>query len=91
MGHSFGARGLLRYRAFTCASIRSSVSSDGAARESVPEVLIAGRNSGTLRLVRNGQLLERDIPAVPEVFADSDRAGLMDIAVNPDDERSPVL
>ena len=55
------------------------------------DILVTERDRGTLRVVRDGQLLERSIPGVPEVFADSDRAGLMDIAVNPDDERSPVL
>ncbi|HJN46763.1 MAG: PQQ-dependent sugar dehydrogenase [Vicinamibacterales bacterium] len=55
------------------------------------DILVTERDRGTLRVVRNGQLLDRDIPGVPEVFADSDRAGLMDVAVHPDDDRIVYL
>ena len=55
------------------------------------DILITERDSGTLRVVRNGLLLDRDIPGVPEVFAGSDRAGLMDVAVHPDDDRIVYL
>ena len=49
------------------------------------DILVTERDTGTLRVIRNGQLLERAIPGVPEVYADVDRAGLMDIALHPDD------
>ena len=55
------------------------------------DILVTERDRGTLRVVRDGQLLERSIPGVPEVFADSDRAGLMDIALHPDDDRIVYL
>ena len=55
------------------------------------DILVTERDEGTVRVIRNGQLLERDIPGVPEVFSDSDRAGLMDIAVHPDDDRIVYL
>ena len=37
-------------------------------------------------MIRNGQLLERPVPGVPEVYAETTRSGLMDIAVHPDDD-----
>ena len=55
------------------------------------DILVTERDRGTLRVIRNGQLLERDIPGVPEVYADAGRAGLMDIAVHPDDDRIVYL
>ena len=55
------------------------------------DILVTERDKGTLRIIRNGQLLERDIPGVPEVYADVDRAGLMDIALHPDDDRIVYL
>ena len=55
------------------------------------DILITERDTGLLRVVRNGLLLDRDIPGVPEVFADSTRAGLMDVAVHPDDDRIVYL
>ena len=50
------------------------------------DILITER-SGALRVVRDGLLLDRSIPGVPEVFAELSRAGLMDVAVHPDDDR----
>ena len=50
------------------------------------DILVTERNKGTLRVIRNGQLVERDIPGVPEVFTGVRLAGLMDIAVHPDDD-----
>ena len=35
------------------------------------DILVTERDTGTLRVIRNGQLLERDIPGVPEVYAES--------------------
>ena len=46
---------------------------------------------GRLRVIRGGQLLEGDIPGVPEVFTGRGRAGLMDIALHPDDDRIVYL
>jgi len=51
------------------------------------DILVTERDKGTLRVIRDGRLLERDIPGVPEVFAGRDRAGLLDIALHPDDDR----
>ena len=55
------------------------------------DILVTERDKGTLRVIRDGQLLERDIPGVPEVFSASPRAGLMDIALHPDDDRIVFL
>jgi glucose/arabinose dehydrogenase len=55
------------------------------------DILVTERNKGRLRVIRDGRLLERDIPGVPEVFAGRDRAGLMDIALHPDDDRIVYL
>ena len=58
----------------------------GVAFRANGDILITERDKGTLRVVRNGQLLERPIPGVPEVYAETQRAGLMDIALHPDDD-----
>ena len=55
------------------------------------DILVTERDRGALRVVRDGRLLERDVPGVPEVFAESNRAGLMDVAVHPDDDRLVYL
>ena len=55
------------------------------------DILVTERDTGALRVVRNGQLLERAIPGVPEVFSEPRRAGLMDIALYPDDDRIVYL
>ena len=55
------------------------------------DILVTERDRGALRIVRAGRLLDRDVPGVPEVFAESDRAGLMDVAVHPDDDRLVYL
>ena len=55
------------------------------------DILVTERNRGTLRVIRNGQLLEQNIPGVPEVFTDVETAGLMDVAVHPDDDRIVYL
>ena len=62
----------------------------GMAFRSNGDILVTERQ-GALRIIRDGQLLERDIPGVPEVFAGRDRAGLMDIALHPDDDRIVYL
>ena len=50
------------------------------------DILVTERDSGALRIVRDGQLLERPVPGVPEVYTGVRLAGLMDIAVHPDDD-----
>ena len=54
------------------------------------DILVTERE-GRLRVIRDGQLLEGDIPGVPEVVASRDRAGLLDIALHPDDDRVVYL
>jgi glucose/arabinose dehydrogenase len=62
----------------------------GMAFRSNGDILVTERE-GRLRVIRNGQLLEQDMPGVPEVVATRDRAGLMDIAIHPDDDRVVFL
>jgi len=50
------------------------------------DILVTERDSGRLRLIREGRLLERDVPGVPEVYSGRWRAGLMDVALHPDDD-----
>ncbi len=50
------------------------------------DILITERYSGKLRVVRDGQLLARDIPGVPPVYAEVFRAGLMSVALHPEDD-----
>ena len=50
------------------------------------DVLVTERDRGALRVIRNGQLLDEDVPGVPEVFTGVRLAGLMDVAVHPDDD-----
>ena len=50
------------------------------------DILVTERDKGTLRVIRNGQLDERAIPGGPEVYTGVQLAGLMDIAVHPDDD-----
>ncbi len=55
------------------------------------DILVTERDKGMLRVIRDGRLQERDVPGVPEVFAGRNRAGLMDIALHPDDDRIVYL
>ena len=55
------------------------------------DILVTERDKGTLRVICNGQLLERNIPGVPEVFADVETAGLMDVSLHPNDDRIVYL
>ena len=50
------------------------------------DILVTERDKGTLRVIRTGQLLDRDIPGVPEVFTGVRLAGLMDVVVHPEDD-----
>jgi len=58
----------------------------GLAFRSNGDMLVTERESGRLRVVRNGRLVERSIPGVPEVYSGRLRAGLMDVAVHPTDD-----
>jgi len=51
------------------------------------DILITERYTGKLRVIRDGKLLQRDIPGVPEVYSAVVRAGLMAVAVHPDDDQ----
>lgn len=50
------------------------------------DILVTERDRGTLRVIRNGQLLDDDIAGVPEVFTGVRLAGLMDVVVHPEDD-----
>ena len=50
------------------------------------DILVTERELGQLRVIRGGHLLDRPISGVPEVYAGRLRAGLMDIALHPDDD-----
>ena len=50
------------------------------------DILVTERDRGTLRVIRNGQLLDEDIAGVPEVFTGVRLAGLMDVVVHPEDD-----
>ena len=50
------------------------------------DILVTERDTGALRVIRDGQLLERSVPGVPDVYTDVLRAGLMDIALHPEDD-----
>jgi len=50
------------------------------------DILVTERYTGKLRLIRAGQLLASDITGVPAVYSAVFRAGLMSIALHPDDD-----
>ncbi len=50
------------------------------------DILVTERYSGKLRLIRQGVLQEADITGVPAVYSEVFRAGLMSIALHPDDD-----
>ena len=55
------------------------------------DILVTERNAAALRVIRNGRLDERPIPGVPEAYTGVRLAGLMDVAVHPDDDRLVYL
>ena len=55
------------------------------------DILVTERNTGALRVIRDGVLDPRPIPGVPEVYTGTRLAGLMDIALHPDDDRLVYL
>ncbi len=50
------------------------------------DILITERDRGALRVIRDGQLLDGEIHGVPDVFLGTQLAGLMDVAIHPDDD-----
>ncbi|MCY3845603.1 MAG: PQQ-dependent sugar dehydrogenase [Acidobacteria bacterium] len=50
------------------------------------DILVTERDRGALRVIRNGQLLDEDVPGVPEVYDGVLLAGLMDVTVHPEDD-----
>ena len=55
------------------------------------DILVTERNAGALRVIRDGVLDPRPIPGVPEVYTGTRLAGLMDIAVHPEDDQLVFL
>ena len=55
------------------------------------DILVTERNAEALRVIRDGVLDPRPIPGVPEVYTGTRLAGLMDIAVHPEDDRLVYL
>ena len=51
------------------------------------DILITERYTGKLRVVRDGKLLDTDITGVPEVYSEVFRAGLMAVAIHPEDDQ----
>lgn len=50
------------------------------------DILITERYTGQVRLIRDGVLLPQPISGVPQVYSEVFRAGLMSIALHPDDD-----
>ena len=55
------------------------------------DILVTERDAGALRVIRDGVLDPRPIPGTPEVYLGTRLAGLMDIALHPDDDRLVYL
>ena len=55
------------------------------------DILVTERDNGVLRVIREGQLQPETIPGGPEVYTGVRLAGLMDVAVHPDDDRLVYL
>ena len=51
------------------------------------DILITERYTGKLRVVRDGKLLDSDISGVPEVYSEVFRAGLIAVAIHPEDDQ----
>ena len=50
------------------------------------DILVTERYTGQLRVIRDGQLLPQALTGVPPVYGEVFRAGLMSIALHPDDD-----
>ena len=55
------------------------------------DILVTERDTGKLRVIREGRLLAASIPGVPEVYSGRLRAGLMDITLHPEDDELVYL
>jgi glucose/arabinose dehydrogenase len=55
------------------------------------DILITERYTGRLRIVRDGRLLESSIEGIPPVYGEVFRAGLMAVALHPDDDQIVYL
>ena len=55
------------------------------------DILITERYTGKLRVITDGRLVETDITGVPEVYSAVFRAGLMAVAVHPEDDQIVYL
>ena len=55
------------------------------------DILVTERDTGALRVIRNGVLDPRPVHGVPEVYTGTRLAGLMDIALHPEDDRLVYL
>ena len=55
------------------------------------DILVTERYTGKLRVVRDGRLLDDALEGVPEVYSEIFRAGLMAVALHPDDDRVVYL
>lgn len=55
------------------------------------DILVTERYTGRLRVIRDGQLLGDSISGIPEVYGEIFRAGLMNIALHPDDDSMVYL
>ncbi len=50
------------------------------------DVLVTERYAGQLRVIRNGKLLAQPVAGLPPVYGEIFRAGLMSVALHPDDD-----
>ncbi|MEX0617624.1 MAG: PQQ-dependent sugar dehydrogenase [Pseudohongiellaceae bacterium] len=55
------------------------------------DILITERYAGRLRIIRDGRLLPQPIPGLPEIYGGEFRAGLMGIALHPQDDSRVYL
>lgn len=55
------------------------------------DILITERYTGKLRIIRDGKLVDEDITGVPEVYSAVFRAGLMAVALHPEDDQVVYL
>ena len=55
------------------------------------DILVTERDTGRLRVIREGHLVAAGIPGVPEVYSGRLRAGLMDITLHPEDDELVYL
>lgn len=82
----------VEYRSFEVPTIRVVPVATGLANpfsfafRNNGDILVTERYTGKLRVIRQGVLQEADISGVPAVYSEVFRAGLMSIALHPDDD-----